>query len=166
MARTARRVTRDDVARIAGVSTAVVSYVLNDGPRPYSESARRRVLAAVEKTGYRIHDVARALASGKSRVFGFAAPSLLNPFIAEVARAIALAAAERGALVLLGDTGEDQRREDRVLRSMIAGSTALMPRQTVPRYAGAALCIRASVAARRKSSARTLLDTARPLKSV
>ena len=119
MARTARRVTRDDVARIAGVSTAVVSYVLNDGPRPYSESARRRVLAAVEKTGYRIHDVARALASGKSRVFGFAAPSLLNPFIAEVARAIALAAAERGALVLLGDTGEDQRREDRVLRSMM-----------------------------------------------
>ncbi|WP_331734301.1 MULTISPECIES: LacI family DNA-binding transcriptional regulator [unclassified Streptomyces] len=117
--RGARQTTRNDVARIAGVSTAVVSYVLNDGPRPVSESARRRVLAAVEKTGYRVNDVARALKSGRTRAFGLAAPSLLNPFIAEIARSISLAAAERGALVLLGDTGEDQNREDQVLTSFL-----------------------------------------------
>ncbi|NEE59054.1 hypothetical protein DDE05_18950, partial [Streptomyces cavourensis] len=28
------KVTRDDVARLAGTSTAVVSYVINNGPRP------------------------------------------------------------------------------------------------------------------------------------
>jgi LacI family transcriptional regulator len=44
-------VTRDDVARAAGVSTAVVSYVLNDGPRPVSAEARQRVLAAIGLAG-------------------------------------------------------------------------------------------------------------------
>lgn len=115
----ARRVTREDVARIAGVSTAVVSYVLNNGPRAVSESTRQRVLAAVEKTGYRVDDVARALAAGRSRVFGFAAPSLINPFISEIASELARAAADRGVLLLLADTREDAGREVKMLRSLI-----------------------------------------------
>lgn len=119
MSRSARRITRDDVARIAGVSTAVVSYVVNGGPRAVSDSARDRVLAAVEATGYRVNDVARALASGRSRVFGFAAPSLLNPFIAEIAREISLAAAARGVLLVLGDAREDAGSEERMLRSLL-----------------------------------------------
>ena len=48
-----KRPTQGEVARVAGVSTAVVSYVLNNGPRPVSEDARRRVLAAMAQTGYR-----------------------------------------------------------------------------------------------------------------
>mgnify|MGYP003378079297 CR=1 FL=1 len=36
MTRDVRSVTRADVARLAGVSSAVVSYVVNDGPRPVS----------------------------------------------------------------------------------------------------------------------------------
>lgn len=31
------KVTRDDVARLAGTSSAVVSYVINNGPRPVAE---------------------------------------------------------------------------------------------------------------------------------
>ncbi|MDY7090339.1 MAG: LacI family DNA-binding transcriptional regulator, partial [Actinomycetota bacterium] len=38
-------VTRSDVARAAGVSPAVVSYVLNNGPRPVAARTRDRVLA-------------------------------------------------------------------------------------------------------------------------
>ncbi|MGH2409115.1 MAG: LacI family DNA-binding transcriptional regulator, partial [Chloroflexota bacterium] len=43
-----KRVTHRDVARLAGVSTAVVSYVINDGPRGTSPDARRRVLDAIQ----------------------------------------------------------------------------------------------------------------------
>ena len=39
--------TQADVARAAGVSTAVVSYVVNNGPRPVSPEARERVEAAI-----------------------------------------------------------------------------------------------------------------------
>jgi LacI family transcriptional regulator len=45
--------TRVDVARLAGTSTAVVSYVINGGPRPVAPATRARVLRAVEELGYR-----------------------------------------------------------------------------------------------------------------
>ena len=44
------------MAARAGVSSAVVSYVVNNGPRPVAESTRLRVLEAIEELGY--HPVA------------------------------------------------------------------------------------------------------------
>ncbi|HAY1876507.1 TPA: LacI family transcriptional regulator, partial [Escherichia coli] len=41
-----QRVTRSDVAKEAGTSVAVVSYVINNGPRPVAEATRQRVLQA------------------------------------------------------------------------------------------------------------------------
>lgn len=38
-----RRATRADVARLAGVSTAVVSYVFNNGPRPVAADTAQQV---------------------------------------------------------------------------------------------------------------------------
>ena len=58
---------RDDVARRAGTSTAVVSYVLNNGPRRVSEATREKVLRAVRDLKYRPNDVARALSAGSTR---------------------------------------------------------------------------------------------------
>ena len=56
-----QRVTRSDVAKEAGTSVAVVSYVINNGPRPVAEATRQRVLQAIKKTGYRPNGIARAL---------------------------------------------------------------------------------------------------------
>ena len=78
----ARRVTRADVARVAGTSVAVVSYVINNGPRPVAEATRLRVLAAIEQTGYRPNDIARALASGSTQTYGLVVPDISNPFFA------------------------------------------------------------------------------------
>lgn len=47
-----KRVTHRNVARLAGVSPAVVSYVINNGPRAASPEARRRVLEAIETLSY------------------------------------------------------------------------------------------------------------------
>src|SRR6185312_14736968 len=57
---------RKDVAVLAGVSPAVVSYVLNGGPRGVAPETRARVLAAIEHLDYRPHGVARI---GGSRHF-------------------------------------------------------------------------------------------------
>lgn len=46
-----RKVTRVDVAREAGTSVAVVSYVINNGPRPVAEATKQKVLAAIKKRG-------------------------------------------------------------------------------------------------------------------
>ena len=58
-----RSATRDDVARLAGVSSAVVSYVVNNGPRPVAEATRHRVEQAIAKLGYRPNAAARSLIS-------------------------------------------------------------------------------------------------------
>jgi len=55
-----------DIARIAGVSRATVSYVLNNrSDQAISEETRQRVHSAVKETGYRPNSTARALATGK-----------------------------------------------------------------------------------------------------
>lgn len=54
------KVTRKDVAREAGVSETIVSYVLNNN-RYVSSEKRRQVLAAVKKLGYKPNPAARAL---------------------------------------------------------------------------------------------------------
>jgi LacI family transcriptional regulator len=104
-------VTRNDVAALAGVSSAVVSYVLNNGPRPVSESARARVLAAIETLGYSPDGLARALRMGSTRTLGLVVPDASNPFFAELARAVEDEAYARGYAVLVGNSADDPTRE-------------------------------------------------------
>src|SRR3982750_2384342 len=66
---TTRRVTSADVARLAGVSRATVSYVLNDTPhQTISAATRGRVLEAAGSLGYAPSAAARALRTGRSDV--------------------------------------------------------------------------------------------------
>lgn len=58
-----RSVTQRDVARRAGVSSSVVSYVINDGPRFVAEATRARVLKAIDELGYRPNKFAQGLKS-------------------------------------------------------------------------------------------------------
>ena len=68
-----KRVTLQDVARRAGVSTAVVSYAINNGPRPISDEARARVVQAIAELGYQPNAFAQAMAMGsqRARTIGF-----------------------------------------------------------------------------------------------
>lgn len=57
-------ITQEDVARRAGVSRAIVSYVLNNGPRNVSPETRERVLTAIRELGYRPNQHAQRLKMG------------------------------------------------------------------------------------------------------
>jgi LacI family transcriptional regulator len=113
-------VTRDDVARRAGVSTAVVSYVLNGGPRPVSPEKRERVLQAIAELGYRRDAVAAALSSRHSYAVGLLVPDAANPYFADLARRVEDAAFQRGYTVLMGNAAEDRAREARHLEAFLA----------------------------------------------
>ncbi|WP_407656526.1 LacI family DNA-binding transcriptional regulator [Limnobaculum zhutongyuii] len=114
-----RRVTRSDVAREAGTSVAVVSYVINNGPRPVAEATRERVLAAIKKTGYRPNGIARALASGTTRTYGLVVPNISNPFISSMAHALQQEAFTHGQVLLLGDAGDDRQRELELINNLL-----------------------------------------------
>ena len=63
-------VTQDDVARRAGVTRSIVSYVINNSPRKVSGETRSRVLAAIEELGYRPNKHARILSSAEENPAG------------------------------------------------------------------------------------------------
>ena len=113
------RVTRSDVARLAGTSVAVVSYVMNNGPRPVAEATRQRVLDAIKQTGYRPNGIARALASGSTKTYGLVVPNISNPFIASMAHALIQEALNEGLVILLGDAGDDRKRERELIHSLL-----------------------------------------------
>ena len=66
--------TRAEVAKLAGVSEATVSYVLS-GKRKISEPVQRKVVKAMQKLDYRPNRMAQALAGGKSRVIALLFPT-------------------------------------------------------------------------------------------
>lgn len=99
-----RDATRDDVARLAGVSSAVVSYVVNNGPRPVAPATRTRVLEAIDKLGYRPNTAARSLITGRSGLVGLVVPDVENPYFSALAKAVEVAAAGRGLRLVLGQS--------------------------------------------------------------
>ncbi|PWI45783.1 LacI family DNA-binding transcriptional regulator [Streptomyces sp. ICBB 8177] len=113
------KVTRDDVARLAGTSTAVVSYVINNGPRPVAPATRERVLAAIKQLGYRPDRVAQAMASRRTDLIGLIVPDARQPFFGEMAHAVERAAAERGKMVLVGNSDYLTDREMHYLRAFL-----------------------------------------------
>ncbi len=114
-------VNRDDVARRAGVSTAVVSYVINGGPRPVAEGTRRRVEDAIRELGYRPNGLARALRTQRSAVLGLVVPDSSNPYFAEIARVVESVAYHRGMTLLLGNSAQQDERESAYVGTFLDG---------------------------------------------
>lgn len=112
-------VTRADVAERAGTSTAVVSYVINDGPRPVAAETRERVLQAIADLGYRPNRVAQALRGQRSRVIGLIVPDISNPFYSELARIIENHADLLGYTLVLGNSEQNAQRELRYVRTFL-----------------------------------------------
>ena len=96
-----RPVTRADVARYAGVSTAVVSYVINNGPKPVALATADRVRRAIDVLGYRPNLSARALRSGLTRMLALVVSDISNPFFADYALQIQMEADKRGYALLM-----------------------------------------------------------------
>lgn len=113
-------VTRADVARYAGVSTAVVSYVINNGPRPVAAPTAERVRQAIDVLGYRPNGSARALRRGVSDTIGLVTPHLDNLFFAELSQEIEQVAARAGQAVLLGNSLGDLRYQRRLIEDMLS----------------------------------------------
>ena len=112
-------VTRRDVAHLAGTSEAVVSYVLNGGPRGVAPATKERVLTAIGQLGYRPNAVARSLRTNRTMTFGLVVPDNSNPFFAELARSVEDVGFEQGYTMLLGNAMDDDDREATYVRALI-----------------------------------------------
>lgn len=77
-----KRITLNDVAKEAGVSTATVSRVVNDHPH-VSQKVRDKVLEVIDEIGYNPHIAARSLASKKTRNIGLVFPNSIHSFFTD-----------------------------------------------------------------------------------
>lgn len=136
------RITRDDVAARAGVSSATVSYVVNGGPKPVAPQTRTRVLAAIDELGYHPDAIARSLRSRRSHVLGLVVPDNANAFFAELALRVEEAAHARGYGLLLCNSREDVRAERdhlATLRDRRVDGIVLVPADATDSSSAAAL---------------------------
>lgn len=120
-----------DVARIAGVSPATVSRVMNETAR-VDEEKKQRVLNAIQETGFKPNEVARSLFKKSSRIIGMIVPNIENPFFNELAKAIEEETYLRGYRLTLCNSNNDLEKEKKnlsLLDRMNADGIILMTNQ-------------------------------------
>ncbi len=76
-----------EVAKMAGVSPATVSRVMN-GTANVNPEKCARVLKVIEETGFKPNESARALYRKSARILGVIVPNMDNPFFTEMTKAI------------------------------------------------------------------------------
>jgi LacI family transcriptional regulator len=107
-----------EIARRAKVSTATVSRAINRVPTVDPQLAKR-VWKVVDELGYYPNTQARALVSGKSRLFGLVVSEITNPFFPEIVQTFEELAVQNNYEILLTSTVHDSTRMKSSVRRMI-----------------------------------------------
>ncbi|HOQ57437.1 MAG TPA: LacI family DNA-binding transcriptional regulator [Bacteroidales bacterium] len=115
-----KKVSLKDIAQAVGVSSALVSMVLNGKAKQYGigEEATRKVLAKAKELNYQPNIMARGLRSGRSRLLGLVVADISNPFFATLAREIERAASERGYTVIYGSSDEKPEHLSKLMNTL------------------------------------------------
>jgi DNA-binding LacI/PurR family transcriptional regulator len=107
-----------EIARRAKVSTATVSRAINRVPTVDPQLAKR-VWKVVDELGYYPNTQARALVSGRSRLFGLIVSEITNPFFPEIVQTFENQAVENNYEILVTSTVHDPKRMESSVRRMI-----------------------------------------------
>lgn len=107
-----------DVARIAEVSLATVSRVVNNGPK-VGQKTREKVLKVMADIGYTPNANARALVTKRNMTIGVVLPDLTEPFFASLAHGVEQVARDKKMQLLLSTSlvdAESERQAINLLR--------------------------------------------------
>lgn len=122
-----KKVTIKDVAREAGVSVTLVSFVMNakmgkDGRLdcPVNPDTAARVLKVAKKLGYRKNAAAASLRSGRSNTIAVVTTDISNKFFAGISRYIEDKAYSYDYTVLFGSSDEKASRLDSVIDTVLS----------------------------------------------
>jgi LacI family transcriptional regulator len=130
---TPKRVTINEVAKLANVSIQTVSAVINEKPG-ITEQTRFRVRQAITQLDYHPNFLASSLRAQKSLTIGVLIPSITNPFFPEFVRGIDDVAQKHGYTLFLCNSDDEERKEINYIqllrRHRIAGLiAAFQPRE-------------------------------------
>mgnify|MGYP000689928603 CR=1 FL=1 len=101
-----------EVSKLAGVSLATVSRVMNKNAR-VSEKTKQKVLDAMDALGYRPNSIAQSLASSRANSVGILVSELHGPFFGQMMAGIEseLRAAGKHVIITTGHSEEDKEKD-------------------------------------------------------
>lgn len=121
-----KKITIRDVAREAGVSVTLVSFVLNakigkDGHLdcPVNPDTATRVLKVAKQLGYRRNNAAASLRSGRSHTIAVITSDISNPFFAEISRNLENIAYKAGYTVIFASSDESAEKLGHLIDTVI-----------------------------------------------
>ncbi len=107
-----------EIAKRARVSTATVSRTINRVSTVDPQLAKR-VLKVIDELGYYPNTQARALVSGRSRIFGLVVSEITNPFFPEIVQVFEDLAVRHNYEILLASSAHEPKRMETSVRRML-----------------------------------------------
>lgn len=99
-----------EVSKLAGVSLATVSRVMNDSGKVTAKT-RKRVESAMRELGYRPNSIARSLASNRTNSVGVLVPMFYGPFYGEILSGLETELRDAGKHVIITAGHSDEASE-------------------------------------------------------
>lgn len=105
-----------DIARIAGVSVATVSYVLNkkEGQR-ISEETKKKIFEVAETINYTPNRMARSLKNNRTKLLGLIVADISNEFYSTIARNLEDNALKLGYTLIIGSSDENAEKFEKLI---------------------------------------------------
>jgi LacI family transcriptional regulator len=124
-----------EIARLANVSVATVSRVINNNGR-FSPETGKKVQAIIDKYGYTTNMAAKSLRMSKSKTIGIIVPNINNEWFSQVVLDIEKFFFERNYSVFICNTSQDDDKEISYFKSLDAklvdGIICISGREDVP----------------------------------
>lgn len=116
-----RKISLKDIAQKAGVSTALVSYVLNGKEKEsrVGQEIAFKIRQIAKDLNYQPNHLAKSLRSGKTQTIGLIIADISNPFFANVARIVEDEARNNGYKVIFGSSDENADKSWDLLMTLI-----------------------------------------------
>jgi LacI family transcriptional regulator len=116
-----KKVLLKDIANHVGVSTALVSYVLNGqaAEKQVSKENAARILAAAEELNYRPNQIAKSLKTQKTHTIGLVVADINYRFSSGITSAIEAEAKKKNFTVIFGSSNENAEKFDELVNVLI-----------------------------------------------
>lgn len=112
------KMTIKDIARLAGVSTATVSLVVNKKDERISAETKKRVLDVIEKYNYVPNRIASSMVTKHTKSLGLVLQDIANPFFPGFARGVEDRANKDNWHIILCNSDNDPEKENRYLEML------------------------------------------------
>jgi len=115
-----KKISLKDIANQVGVSTALVSYVLNNQKEGrINKEVAQKIRDTAKQLNYRTNQVAKSLKTNKTFTIGLVVADISNPFFSSLARIIEDEADKHNYTVIFGSSDENPKKSEKLMETLV-----------------------------------------------